>query len=58
MKYFICIQSARGLIECLKTMFATFGVPVQLSSDGGPEFSASLTKDFLATWKAPYFIRL
>ena len=41
---------ARGLITCLRRMFATFGVPNQLSSDGGPEFKASLTKEFLSTW--------
>ena len=43
-------SGARGLIRCLRTMFSTFGVPAELSSDGGPEFSASLTKEFLETW--------
>ncbi|MEL6805362.1 MAG: hypothetical protein AAFO91_16440, partial [Bacteroidota bacterium] len=31
-------------------MFATFGVPKELSSDGGPEFSADITKEFLTNW--------
>lgn len=41
---------ARGLIACLRKFFATFGVPEELSSDGGPEFAASQTKDFLSKW--------
>lgn len=41
---------ARGLIACLRSSFATFGVPEELSSDGGPEFTASITQDFLAKW--------
>ena len=43
-------SGARGLIACLRTLFATFGVPEELSSDGGPEFTASFTKDFLKNW--------
>lgn len=39
-----------GLVACLRLLFATFGVPETLSSDGGPEFSASTTKDFLSRW--------
>ena len=41
---------AKGLIACLRSMFATFGVPEELSSDGGPEFIASQTKNFLQKW--------
>ena len=41
---------ARGLISCLRKSFGTFGVPEELSSDGGPEFTASDTKTFLTTW--------
>ena len=43
-------SGARGLLKCLRRMFATFGVPMQLSSDGGPEFSADITKEFLSKW--------
>ena len=35
---------AASLIRHLRTWFSTFGVPEELSSDGGPEFTASLTK--------------
>ena len=43
-------SGARGLIACLRSSFATFGVPDELSSDGGPEFAAGATKNFLETW--------
>ena len=33
-----------GLIKCLRKWFGTFGVPKELSSDGGPEFAADVTK--------------
>ena len=39
-----------GLIKCLRKWFSTFGVPKELSSDGGPEFSASATSEFLRKW--------
>ena len=39
-----------GLIAHLRTMFATFGVPLTMSSDGGPEFTATATEDFLIRW--------
>ena len=41
---------AAGLIRCLRSMFATFGVPEELSSDGGPEFTAGQTQEFLRRW--------
>lgn len=41
---------ATGLIGCLRALFATFGVPEELSSDGGPEFTANATQDFLTRW--------
>ena len=41
---------ARGLIRCLRTFFTTFGVPEELASDGGPEFTADSTKKFLEQW--------
>ena len=39
-----------GLIGHLRSLFSTFGVPVTLSSDGGPEFTASATAEFLKRW--------
>ena len=43
-------SGARGLIACIRSFMATFGAPEELSSDGGPEFTASLTKDFFKRW--------
>ena len=43
-------SGARGLVKCLRQWFRTFGVPKQLSSDGGPEFRADITAEFLRTW--------
>ena len=43
-------SGARGLIRCLRTFFVTFGVPDELSSDGGPEFVADSTRKFLEQW--------
>lgn len=41
---------AHGLISCLRSNFATFGIPDELSSDGGPEYSAFDTEEFLRRW--------
>ena len=41
---------AEGLIAHLRSFFSTFGVPITLSSDGGPEFTASATSDFHKCW--------
>ena len=35
---------------CLRNYFARFGVPTELSSDGGPEFVADKTEKFLERW--------
>ena len=43
-------SGARGLIACLRKWFQTFGVPEELSSDGGPEFTADSTRVFLKKW--------
>lgn len=43
-------SGAAGLITHLRTLFATFGVPEELSSDGGPEFKAGCTEQFLERW--------
>ena len=44
------LTGAKALVSLLRSYFATFGVPEELSSDGGPEFTASVTKAFLQTW--------
>ncbi|MEW8309573.1 MAG: DDE-type integrase/transposase/recombinase [Candidatus Thiodiazotropha endolucinida] len=41
---------AQGLIDCLRRNFVTFGIPDELSSDGGPEFTSALTRNFLQQW--------
>ena len=50
------ISGARGLIKCLRSLFSIFGVPIELSSDGGPEFSASVTREFLGKWNVRHRI--
>ena len=40
----------KGLCKTLCCIFVTYGVPVEISSDGGPEFSAKVTKDFIKQW--------
>ena len=44
------MSGSEGLVRVLRELFAMFGVPEQLSSDGGPEYIAKLTRDFLHMW--------
>ena len=39
-----------GLCKALRRMMITFGVPVEISSDGGPEFTAGGTQAFFKRW--------
>ena len=41
---------ADGLIKCLREEFVTYGIPEELSSDGGPQFVAAETQAFLKAW--------
>ena len=41
---------AQSLIQNLRRTFVTYGIPEKLSSDGGPEFTATATQDFLKAW--------
>lgn len=43
-------SGAKGLCACLRQLFVIYGVPEELSSDGGPEFTAGETRDFLNRW--------
>lgn len=43
-------SGSSGLISCLRNYFARFGVPEEISSDGGPEFVATATNGFLSRW--------
>ena len=41
-------SGAKGLCQTFRQIFATFGVPEEISSDGGPEFIAKETDDFFS----------
>ena len=41
---------AKGLLDSLRRSFVTNGIPDELASDGGPEFTSSSTEKFLDTW--------
>ncbi|GAB1597479.1 hypothetical protein Ahia01_000965400, partial [Argonauta hians] len=43
-------NGSKGLITCLKRTFTTFGIPEELASDGGPEFTSNETRKFLSDW--------
>ena len=43
-------NGAEGLVKRLRQVFATFGVPEELTSDGGPQFTAGRTQEFLKSW--------
>ena len=43
-------EGAQGLMNALRQTFATYGIPDELSSDGGPEFTAKTTGQFLQDW--------
>jgi len=43
-------DGAQGLVNVLRHTFATYGIPDELSSDGGPEFIAPTTRQFLHNW--------
>ena len=42
-----CATGATGLINALKDVINTFGVPEELSTDGGTEFTSSVTQKVL-----------
>ena len=43
---------AKGLISTLRRIFVTFGISEEVSSDGGGEYTATLTQTFLHNWGA------
>lgn len=43
-------NGANGLITALRRIFVTFGISDELTSDGGPEFTAGATRTFLRDW--------
>ena len=44
-------SSAKGLIKHWREMFSTYGIPEEIASDQGTEFTANETKQFLSTWQ-------
>ena len=47
-------DGASSLIKQLKCHFLTFGISCELSSDGGPQFTAASTQKFLKDWKVKF----
>ena len=47
-------SGSSGLIRSLRRTFVTFGIAEELTSDGGPEFTAAQTKSFLDAWKVSH----
>jgi len=43
-------QSFKSIKKCFLGWFKTFGVPDEISADGGPPFQSSEYKSFLKTW--------
>ena len=43
-------NGADGLVKRLRETFVTFGVPEELTTDGGPQFTAGKTQNFLNSW--------
>ena len=41
---------SQGLCRNLRRLMNTFGVPIEISSDGGPEFIAGETKTLFKKW--------
>jgi len=43
-------SGSKGLCDALRRIFVTFGAPDEISTDGGPEFTAAETEEFLQRW--------
>lgn len=43
-------EGSQGLISCLRRIFTTFGIPDKCAMDGGPEYTAAVTCQFLKDW--------
>ena len=46
----ISTGGAKTLINSLRRLFATYGIPDKLASDGGSEYKAPKTQKFLSNW--------
>ena len=43
-------DGANGLVNTLRRTFGTYGIPEELATDGEPQFTSALTRQFLADW--------
>ena len=43
-------SGGKGLCRALRQLFSTFGVPEEITSDGGPEFTSNEVATLLKTW--------
>ena len=43
-------DGSSGLVKGLREVFVTYGIADELSSDGGPEFTAEATQHLLQNW--------
>ena len=43
-------DGAKGLITTLRKCFTTYGIPEEIATDGGTEFTSAETKRFLKNW--------
>ena len=43
-------EGSKGVIDSLRRLFATFSIPDECATDGGPEFMANATCTFLKDW--------
>ena len=43
-------HGADGLIKRLRETFVTFGIPEELTTDGGTQYTSHKTQDFLKSW--------
>ena len=44
-------SDAEGLVKRLRKTFVTFGIPEEMTSDGGPQFTAGKTQEFIRAWE-------
>ena len=45
------IKPSLEFVDCLRRRLGTFGIPDECATDGGPEFTASATCQFLRDWE-------
>ena len=44
-------SDAEGLVKRLRKTFVTFGILEEMTSDGGPQFTAGKTQEFIRAWE-------